>query len=346
MRFYLRTCFVLFISLIHFIAPLSLFAASQQRQVQVAIIGSGPAGLTAAIYCSRAGLSTLVVEGEEPGGQISLSYMVENYPGFPEGVNGFELGAMMREQATRFGTTILGGKILKVDLHKKPFHLQMEKGNQITCDALIIASGASAKWLGLESEKAFIGNGVSSCAVCDGFLFQDQEVVVVGGGDTAMEDALFLANYASKVTVIHRSPALRASQYLQARAFANKKIHFFWNSVVEKIENPVKGKVTGVALRNTSTGERRQVPCQGVFIAIGHQPNTELFSGQLDLDGRGYLQTKHGTTETNIAGVFAAGDVADSRYRQAITAAGSGCMAAIDAYHFIQENHSKTLGGK
>lgn len=314
----------------------SLFAAKEVHQV--VILGSGPAGLTAAIYTARAGLETLVIEGDEPGGQISLSYVVENFPGFSEGINGFELGEKMREQALRFGSKIQSGKIVHVDLSQRPFLLKTESGKKILAKALIVASGASAKWLGLDSEKPFIGNGVSSCAVCDGFLYKDQEVVVVGGGDSALEDAHFLANYASKVTIVHRSHALRASKYLQERAFSNHKIHFIWNHVVEKIEDPSVGNVTAVILKDVRTGEKRQCLCQGVFVAIGHQPNTELFKGQLELDERGYIITRDGTTHTNVEGVFAAGDVVDHRYRQAITAAGTGCMSAIDAYHFIQEN--------
>lgn len=316
----------------------SLFGAHQHEQV--VILGTGPAGLTAAIYTARAGLSTLVIEGDEPGGQISLSYMVENFPGFPEGISGFDLGDKMREQAMRFGAKIKGGKIVHADLSQRPFLLKTEAGQSIFADALIIASGASAKWLGLESEKAFIGKGVSSCAVCDGFAYMDQEVVVVGGGDTAMEDALFLTNYASKVTVVHRKSTLKASKYLQDRAFANEKIHFIWDHIVEEIADPEKGEVSFVLLKNVKTEDRQKVACQGVFIAIGHAPNTELFKGQLELNDGGYLLTKNSTTCTNVPGVFAAGDAADTRYRQAATAAGTGCMAGIDAYHFIQENAS------
>lgn len=314
----------------------SLFA--QQDTEQVVILGTGPAGLTAAIYSSRAGLSTLVIEGEEPGGQIALSYMVDNFPGFPQGINGFELGQNMREQAQRFGTRIKSGKIIQADLSKRPFLLKMENNEEILCETLIIASGASAKWLGLESEKALIGKGVSSCAVCDGAFYKNKDVVVVGGGDTALEDALFLARYASKVTVVHRRDSLKASKYLQDKVFANKKIHFIWNSMVEEMSDAKTGSVTGVLLRDVNTKKTTFYPCHGIFVAIGHKPNTEIFQGQLKLDEAGQVITEPFSTKTSIPGVFAAGDVADPHYRQAITAAGTGCMAGIDAYHFIQQH--------
>lgn len=314
-----------------------------QQVEQVVILGSGPAGLSAAIYASRAGLSTLVLEGEEPGGQIGLSYMIENYPGFPKGINGFELGQNMREQAQRFGTRIQAGKIVKVDLKQEPFILQMDDESIILAQTLIIATGASAKWLGLESEKALVGKGVSSCAVCDGIAFKNKEVVVVGGGDTALEDALFVANFASKVTIVHRRDTLKASLYLQKKAFAHPKIHFIWNSTVEDIGDPQKGTVTGVYLKNILTNKTDFLSCQGVFIAIGHKPNTDLFKDSLNLNEEGYIITKPATSETTIPGVFAAGDVADPHYRQAITAAGTGCMAGIDVYHYIQQfdHHNK-----
>ncbi len=326
MRNILITC-LFFISA--FIVPI--------RAQQVVILGSGPSGLTAAIYASRAGLTTLVLEGNEPGGQIALSYMVENFPGFPQGISGFELVNNMREQALRFGTEIHTAHVVSVDLSKRPFILMLEDGNSIFADTLIIASGASAKWLGLETEQALIGKGVGSCAVCDGILFKGKEVYVVGGGDTALEDALFLAKYASRVHVVHRRDALKASKYLQERAFTHPKIHFVWNSVVVDIADPVQGKVTGVTLQNVVTGESEFRSCQGVFIAIGFKPNTDIFAGQLELTDEGLLLTQGHTTQTSVPGVFAAGDVADPHYRQAITAAGTGCMAGIDAYHFIQE---------
>lgn len=311
-----------------------LFCVSLFGQDRVVVIGSGPAGLTAAIYTSRAGIETIVVEGREPGGQISLTHSVENFPGFPEGIDGFELGQNMREQAKRFGTTILNGNILEVDFSHRPFVITLEGGKILEANAIIIASGASAKWLGLESEQKLIGKGVSSCAVCDGFFFKEKEVVVVGGGDTAIEDALFLINYASKVTVVHRRETLRASKYLQKKAFSNPNIHFIWNTTVSDIMDE-EGDVCAVTL-NHKHGSTLY-PCEGVFVAIGHQPNTHLFQGKLELTDAGYIVTKPFSTATTVEGVFAAGDVADPRYRQAITAAGTGCMAAMDAYHFLQQ---------
>lgn len=314
---------------------LLLLICSNVFAEQVVIIGSGPAGLTAAIYASRAGLNTTIIEGEEPGGQISLSHQVDNFPGFPQGVNGYQLGANMREQAIRFGAQIISGTIISADLSKRPFTLNLDDDKAILADTLIIASGASTRWLGLNSEKALIGKGVSSCATCDGSFFIDKEVVVVGGGDTALEEALFLANHAAKVTVVHRRDTLRASQCLQDLAFANKKIHFIWNSVITEISDPTMGEVNGVIIKNLTSHTEKFYPCQGVFVAIGHTPNSAIFKGQLELNDTGYIKTRH-YTRTNIPGVFAAGDIADPIYRQVITAAGSGCMAAIDAYHFIQ----------
>lgn len=313
------------------------FAVNQLLAEQVVILGSGPAGLTAAIYASRAGLNTLLIEGNEPGGQIALSDIVENFPGFPEGINGFELSMNMRDQALRFGTHILNTKIVRVDLSKRPFVLVQENGKLILADTLIVATGASTKWLGLDSERALLGKGISSCATCDAFLFKGKEVVVVGGGDTALEDALFLARYASKITVVHRKDSLKASKYLQKKAFSHSHIQFIWNSIVEKVLDPKEGKVQGVVLRNLQNQSQQFYSCKGLFIAIGHVPNTEIFKQQLNLDEAGYIQTQPFSTKTNIPGVFAAGDVVDSQYQQAITAASSGCMAAIDADHFIQE---------
>lgn len=301
----------------------------------VVILGGGPAGLTAAIYTARAGLSTLLIEGDEPGGQIALSYSVENFPGFPEGINGFDLSQNVRNQALKFGCEILQDHVESVDFSSSPFVFKLESGKKVTSSSTIIATGAKANWLGLSSEKAFIGKGVSSCAVCDGFFFRDEEVVVIGGGDAAIEDALFLANYASKITVVHRRDTLRASPYLQKKAFDHKKIEFVWNSETLEILDPQKGELTGILVRNIKTDEKIVIGCKGVFVAIGHSPNTKLFDGQLKLDEKGYIVTSPHTTETNIPGVFAAGDVADSRYRQAVTAAGSGCMAAIDCYQFL-----------
>lgn len=328
---------IFYFLLIHCFLMGSVFADSAVEQV--VILGSGPAGLTAAIYTSRAGLSTLVVEGAEAGGQIALSYMVDNFPGFQNGINGYDLAQNLRNQAIRFGTKVKNGRVVQIDLTKRPFTLTFDEGEVLHTETLIIATGASAKWLGLESEKAFIGNGVSSCAVCDGVLYKDKEVVVVGGGDTALEDALFLANYAAKVTVIHRRDTLKASKFLRDKAFINPKIQFVWNHVVEEIADPSQNTVTGVILKNVLTGQKQSLACEGVFVAIGHQPNTDIFKGQINLTESGYIVTEPFCTLTSVPGVFAAGDVADSHYRQAVTAAGTGCMAGIDAYHFIQKHH-------
>lgn len=320
-----------------FLKCLFCFCTLFGEQEPVVIIGSGPAGLTAAIYTARAGLPTVIIEGEEAGGQIALSYLVENFPGFPEGINGYELGNNMREQALRFGTKIESANVSLVDLSKRPFAITFESGKQILASALIIATGATPKQLGLPAEKTLLGKGVCTCAVCDGFFFQGKEVVVVGGGDSALEDALFLTNFATKVTVIHRRDTLKASKYLQDKAFAHPKITFIWDSVVDEIVPGEDGKVAGVALKNIRNNTSCVYPCQGVFIAIGHTPNTTLFEGQIDLDEGGYIVTKHASTTTSVDGVFAAGDVADPHYRQAITASGTGCMAGIDAYHFLSK---------
>lgn len=305
----------------------------------VVILGSGPAGFTAAIYASRAGLSPLLFEGEERGGQIAYSQMVDNFPGFPEGISGQDLIDNMRKQAVRFGTKISPSHVVDADLSHRPFTLTLQDGSTVQANSLIIASGASAKWLNLPSEQTLIGNGVSSCATCDGFFFRNRHVVVIGGGDTAMEDALFLANYAARITVIHRRDTLRASKPMQDKAFANPKITFIWDTVVEEIRDASKNTVTGVMLKNLSTNKTEFYPCDGVFVAIGHTPNTSLFTRYLNLNEQGYVVPQGPTTATAIPGVFAAGDVTDPRYRQAITAAGSGCMAAIDAYHYLEEHH-------
>jgi len=323
---------------------------SQSRvHERIAIIGSGPAGLTAAIYAARAALPPLVIEGlakgGPPGGQLVNTTEVENYPGFPNGVMGPDMMKLFRDQAERFGTKFLSGDVEKVDLSRRPFTLDvmaLEGEVTVTCDALIIATGAVAKWLGLPSEKELSGYGVSACATCDGFFFKNQRVLVVGGGDTAMEEATYLTKHASEVIVVHRRDELRASKIMQERARANPKIGWMLSSAIEEIlGDKGKGGVRGARVRNLKTGAVETVACQGVFIAIGHQPNTQLFEGQLDMDEAGYLVlpgTKGASTATKIPGVFAAGDVVDSVYRQAVTAAGSGCMAAIDAERFLSHH--------
>lgn len=303
----------------------------------VVIIGSGCAGLTAAIYTARANLSPLVIRGHEAGGQLSLTTLVENFPGFPKGVQGPELVEMMQNQAAEFGATFLEGDVTRADLSRRPFALEMD-GQKIETRTLIIASGASAKMLGLESEKKLLGHGVSTCAVCDGYFFRGKDVAVVGGGDTAAEDSLFLTRYANSVAVIHRRDHLRASKIMADRLLKNEKIKPVWNSVVTDVLDASKNEVTGVKLKDVVTGKESVYPCDGLFIGIGHSPNTALFKGVLDMDDLGYLKTVSGS-KTNIPGVFAAGDVQDRVYRQAITAAGSGCMAAIDAEKFLEANH-------
>ncbi len=296
------------------------------------IIGSGAAGLTAAIYAARANLKPLIVEGGQAGGQLTITTEVENFPGFPEGIQGPELMDRMRRQAERFGAEIVRGEVGSVDLSKQPFTLSVE-GKEYRTRTLIVATGASAKLLGIESEKRLMGRGVSACATCDGFFYRNKEVMVVGGGDTALEEATFLATLASKVTIVHRRDQLRASRIMQEKAAGNPKISFIWDSEVSQILGD--DVVTGIRLKNMKTGQLSDYRTDGVFVAIGHQPNTKLFEGSLDLDKAGYIIT-HDGTKTKIPGVFACGDVQDSRYRQAISAAGSGCMATLDAQSFLE----------
>src|ERR1700733_5667916 len=303
----------------------------------VIIIGSGCAGLTAAIYAARANLSPLVLDGYEPGGQLSITTLVENFPGFPEGIQGPELIENMRKQAQHFGTEFKSGAITSVDLSKRPFKL-MAGTETYECAALIVASGASARLLGVESERKLIGNGVSTCATCDGYFFRGKEIVVVGGGDTAMEEATFLSRFASKITLMHRRNEFRASKIMLDRARANPKIEIMTPVTVEEVLDVSKGGVEGVKVRNTDTNVTTVVPAEGLFVAIGHDPNTKPFVGQLTMDANGYLVT-HDGSRTNVDGVFAAGDVQDHVYRQAITAAGSGCMAAIEAERYLETNH-------
>lgn len=303
----------------------------------VVIMGSGCAGLTAAIYAARANLAPLVIRGVEAGGQLSLTTLVENFPGFPKGVQGPELIELMKKQAEAFGTEFLEGDVTRVDLQRRPFALEVGE-ERIETRALIVASGASARLLGLESERKLIGHGVSTCATCDGYFFRGKDIAVVGGGDTAAEEALFLTRFANQVTLIHRRDQLRASKIMQDRLFRNEKVKPMWNSVVVDILDPQKGEVSGVKVQNTKNGGESLVPLHGLFIGIGHSPNTALFRGQLDMNEVGYLKT-HDGAKTSVPGVFAAGDVQDHIYRQAITASGSGCMAAMDAEKFLEAEH-------
>ena len=302
---------------------------------EVVIIGSGPAGLTAALYSARDNLKPLLIEGLEAGGQLMLTTMVENWPGFRDGIMGPDLMTEMRVQAERFGTEVTQGDVASVDLRQRPFTVSLQDGRSITTAALIIATGASARWLDIGSDRKLSGHGVSTCATCDGYFFKGKPIAVVGGGDSAMEEAIYLTKFASKVIVIHRRDTLRASKIMQDKAFANAKIEFVWDSEVVEVNDLAKGEVTGVVVQNLKTGVRSHIALDGVFIAIGHTPNTSLFRGQIDLDTAGYIVTRGGT-KTNVPGVFAAGDVQDHIYRQAVTAAGSGCMAAIDAERYLE----------
>ncbi len=300
----------------------------------VVIIGSGCAGHTAALYTARANLKPLVLEGHEPGGQLSLTTLVENFPGFPNGIQGPELIENMRTQAGRFGAQYQLGHVSSADLSKRPFTIEVGR-DTIQTRTLIIASGASARWLGLPGEKALIGHGVSSCATCDGFFFSGKEIVVVGGGDSAMEEATFLTRFATKVTVIHRRDQFRASKIMLDRAKNNEKVHFLLNTVVEDVLDPTQQEVTGLKLRDVNTGKTWDFPTSAMFLGIGHIPNARIFEGQLDMDADGYLVTKD-NVHTRVPGVYACGDVQDRRYRQAITAAGTGCMAALEAERFLE----------
>jgi thioredoxin reductase (NADPH) len=301
----------------------------------VIIIGSGPAGLTAALYAARANLSPLLIEGLEAGGQLMYTTAVENFPGFEDGVMGPDLMAAMRKQAERFGTEVVQGNVTRVDMQQRPFTVAMGDGRTYTSHALIIATGASVRWLDIGSDRKLSGHGVSTCATCDGYFFRGKPIAVIGGGDSAMEEAIYLTKFASKVTVIHRRDTLRASKIMQDKAFANPKIEFLWDAEVAQVHDVAKGEVTGLTVRNLKTGALTELAVDGLFIAIGHTPNTSLFKGQIDLDETGYIRT-YGGTRTNVSGVFAAGDVQDHIYRQAITAAGSGCMAAIDAERYLE----------
>jgi len=326
--------------------------SQEEIRSKVVILGSGPAGLTAAIYASRAQLEPIVIEGPQPGGQLTITTDVENYPGFAEGIMGPALMEQFRGQAERFGTNIIQTWIDKIDFSERPFTLYGKASEDsenythiIKADTLIISTGASAKWLGIPGEdpvpEGLGGNGVSACATCDGFFFRDVPVAVIGGGDTAMEEAQFLTRFASKVSLIHRRDEFRASKIMQERTLANEKIEVLWNTEVNEILGDQKDGVTGIKIYNNKTEETSEYPVKGVFVAIGHKPNTELFEGVLEMDNVGYIKTEGHSTKTNVEGVFASGDAQDSYYRQAVTAAGTGCMAAIDAERFLVENESE-----
>ncbi len=306
---------------------------------KVIIIGSGPAGYTAAIYAARANLSPVMFTGAQPGGQLMLTTLVENYPGFIEGIDGPPLMEIFQKQAERFGTEIIAEDVTRVDFSRQPF---VVTSGDVTLEGhtVILATGASAKLIGLESETKLMGRGVSTCATCDGFFFKDQNIMVVGGGDSAMEEALYLSRLGRKVDVVHRRDSLRASKIMQERAFKNPKISFIWNSVVEDVKDPAAGKVTAVRLKNLKTGAQWETAVDGLFVAIGHDPNTAIFKGQIELLPNEYIKVKPGTMQTSVPGVFASGDVQDFTYRQAVTAAGTGCMAALEAERFLEAHHS------
>jgi thioredoxin reductase (NADPH) len=311
---------------------------SDTRHEKLIVVGSGPAGYTAAIYAARAMLKPIIIAGLEPGGQLTITTDVENYPGFADVIQGPWLMEQMKGQAEHVGTEIVNDIITDVDLSKRPFTLKGDSGTTYTCDALVIATGAKAKWLGLPTEEKFQGFGVSACATCDGFFYREKDVVVIGGGNTAVEEALFLTNFASKVTLVHRRDELRAEKILQDRLFNHDKIEVIWDSTLEEVlgtDNPPG--VTGVRLKNVKSGETQEIPCEGIFIAIGHAPATAIFEGQVEMKEGGYIVTKPDSTATNVPGVYAAGDVTDDIYRQAVTAAGMGCMAALEAEKYLAE---------
>ncbi len=322
-------------------------AAKTSRHAKVIVLGSGPAGYTAAIYAARAMLKPLLIQGNQPGGQLTITTEVENYPGFADPIQGPWLMEQMQAQAENVGTEIVMDYVNAVDLKKRPFRLEGDSGDVYTCDALIICTGAQARWLGIPSEETFKGHGVSACATCDGFFFKGKEVVVVGGGNTAVEEAIFLTNFAKRVTVVHRRDSFRAERIMQDRLFKNPKIEVVWDSAIDEIVGSKEPKsVTGVRLKNVKTGKVTERPADGVFIAIGHAPATQLFKGQLEMTPSGYLVTKPDSTATAVPGVYAAGDVKDETYRQAVTAAGMGCMAALEAERFLAHHGAEVAAAE